>query len=835
MVRRLSRFTATAVAVSLIGTGADITTEVETRELLRQQASEERVLRERLSVAAAAAGIEVWEFDLRNAQFTWVFNRLPAIGLQDVSIEAYGEAWNALVPLEDQLSIQRTVEEAARTGRDECMYRFRIVRGDQTFHLQAYARLERDTSGRSLRLRGATRDISMEVHTTELTHKQAEQERTLRTRLNMATSAAGIASWELDLKSMQFLWRENWELDRDNEGPAPVALVARYTHPEDQNSFTDAMNAALAAGTDTIAYRYRLVRGDGSIVHLQNHARLLKNDQGELNGALGVSWDVTKEVEATRTLERAMAAAESANRAKSEFLANVSHEIRTPMNGIIGMSGLLLDTSLDTTQHEYAATIHSSGESLLTIINDILDFSKIEAGKLLIEHLEFELRDSVEDVGNMMALQAAAKRLELIVHIDPHLPTRVHGDAQRIRQCLINLVGNAIKFTAHGEIAIGVTPTTLEGKPAVQFEVRDSGIGVAPETLGALFQPFVQADSSTTRHFGGTGLGLSIVRRLSEMMGGTVGAASTPGVGSRFWFCLPLVAADTANAAPLDLSRVGRRLLVVEDNATQCAAIASVLLSAGYEVTCVSDAAAAEEALNSALLAGHPFACALIDRVMPDTSGDALGAALAADPRFANLRRVLLTTVDGRNPAAGFCESATKPVRARDLLSSLDRALAEDAQSHDRGARTTGMAPEAACTYDSHVLLVEDNAVNQKVAVRFLERLGCRVRVASNGEEGIRAFSDGTFDLILMDLQMPVMDGLAATQQIRALEAQGRPRTPIVALTANAMTGQLERCLAADMDGFLTKPLEVARLREVLERFGSRSTEPAPIAVSRAH
>jgi PAS domain S-box-containing protein len=288
----------------LVGTGTDITAEVETRELLQSQAAEERILRERLRVAASAAGIEVWEFDLRSAQFTFMMNRLPAFGLQSVPIEEYTDAWHALIPAEDQLLIQRAVEKAAQSGQEDCMYRFRVQRDGHTYFMETFARIERDPSGRLLRLRGATRDISADVATTELMRKQAEQERTLRDRLNMATRAAGIASWEIDLKTMQFVWRENWGLDKDNEGPAPLDLVAKYAHPDDLNTFRDALAHAVQTAQDTFSYRYRMFRPDGGIVHLQNHARLLLNEQHELSGALGVSWDITREVEAAHKLEQ---------------------------------------------------------------------------------------------------------------------------------------------------------------------------------------------------------------------------------------------------------------------------------------------------------------------------------------------------------------------------------------------------------------------------------------------------------------------------------------------------------------------------------------------------
>src|SRR5258707_1277235 len=327
--------------------------------------------------------------------------------------------------------------------------------------------------------------------------------------------------------------------------------------------------AALVKNTDRISFRYRARNAKGDIVHVQNYGRIVLDAKGAPSRLLGVSWDVTKEVVASELLRQQTEAAHAASRAKSHFLANVSHEIRTPMNGIIGMTGLILDTRLDRTQRDYAETIRSSADSLLTVINDILDFSKIEAGKLELESIELDLRANVEDVGSAMAFQAATKGLELIVNVEPQITGRVFGDPQRLRQCLVNLVSNAIKFTKAGEIVIEVRAQPAgSGDPLTYFEVRDTGMGIAEKTLDTLFQPFVQADSSTTRHFGGTGLGLSIVRKLVELMGGEIGVSSEVGVGSRFFFTLPLKAAAAIAPERRVRGEAGGRILIVDDNAT---------------------------------------------------------------------------------------------------------------------------------------------------------------------------------------------------------------------------------------------------------------------------
>jgi PAS domain S-box-containing protein len=951
------------------------------RDRLQQQADHVRTLLDRLSVATQAAGVSPWEFDLRERRFIWVENRNKAFGCDDLTACDASELLPKLMHPDDYAKMQRDLDVAIRSGADNFSHRFRLVRPDGIVrHMQTYARITREADGTPYRLLGATSDVTNEVQTNEMLVRQAAQERALLDRLSIATKTAGISAWEIDLDRGVFLWAENAPKLFENHidaGELSLQTFAQRIHPQDRDLFNEVLRAAFKEKRDHLSYRYRLYSRGGELVHLQVHARLLPGEDGRMARLLGVSWDVTREIEAAKRFERAVKgtqdglwemeadgttwssprvaellgyeldelpsgenflrsllhpedaavvasaqqahfergtpydieirlrtrsneyrwyrarasaerdeageplrlsgsiqdvtearaareallratqAAEAANRTKSEFLANVSHEIRTPMNGIIGMTGLLLDTALERTQRDYAETIRSSADSLLTVINDILDFSKIEAGKLDIESIDLDLRDAVEDVGTMMALQASAKHLELIVHVHPDVPARVASDPQRLRQCLINLVGNAIKFTRAGEIVIEVRNLGAQGdRTLTQFEVRDTGIGIAPHTLKTLFEPFVQADSSTTRHFGGTGLGLSIVRRLVGMMGGEVGARSELEQGSSFWFTLPLElrSAPPSQDTP-DLRRLGRRLLVVDDNETNRRVLAGQLMHAGYEVSLASSGLEALVLLHQSLADEHPFEAVLIDNRMDDMDGATLGERINADPRTARSRIVMLTSVDAsgdvrRFAALGFAAYLTKPVRTAELLECLDRVLSCDAkqwhlQSQPLVTRGRLSARDTARRRRGRVLLVEDNPVNQKVAVRLLERMGCTVRVADNGAEGVKAFSEGSFEIVLMDLQMPVMDGLTATRRIRELET-GR-RTPIVALTANAMAGQLERCLEAGMTAFLTKPIDVARLRETLERFdslapqetreehGPHSPAAVPIDAARLH
>jgi two-component system, sensor histidine kinase and response regulator len=488
----------------------------------------------------------------------------------------------------------------------------------------------------------------------------------------------------------------------------------------------------------------------------------------------------------------------------------------------------LLDTHLDRAQRDYAETIRSSADSLLTVINDILDFSKIEAGKLELESIELDLRANVEDVGSAMAFQAATKGLELIVNVEPQIAGRVLGDPQRLRQCLVNLVSNAIKFTKDGEIVIEVRDRSSGDNPLTYFEVRDTGMGIAEKTLEMLFQPFVQADSSTTRHFGGTGLGLSIVRKLVELMGGEIGVSSEVGVGSRFFFTLPLKPAADIGPERRIRGEAGGRILIVDDNVTNQRVLSAQLEHAGYSVTTTGGGPAALDELQDAMASDHSFDMVITDFQMPDMDGAMLGERIIAMPGLANTRLVMLTSLDrhGDTPrlaALGFAAYLTKPVRVRELIDAVARVMSGGPRQWQMDTQpmiTLNMLTQSQAQqrFAGHVLLVEDNFVNQKVAVRFLERLGCTVEVASNGAEGVAACQERQFDIVLMDLQMPVMDGMTATGKIRASETSGH--IPIIALTANAMTGDRELCEAAGMDGYLTKPIEVERLRNILAKFG---------------
>jgi len=581
--------------------------------------------------------------------------------------------------------------------------------------------------------------------------------------------------------------------------------------------------------------RYR--KPSGPFVQQLSDGRWLQISERQIAeiGTVAVYTDITelKEAEAEMTraahaASEARAIAEEASRAKSAFLATMSHEIRTPMNGVIGMTGLLLDTKLTAEQREYAEMVRRSGEALLAIINDILDFSKIEAGKLDFEQTDFELRVTVEDVLELLADHAYGKGLELAYLPHANLPAWVGGDPGRLRQVLTNLVGNAVKFTERGEVVVhGTLVEETDHDALIRFAITDTGIGIAPEVRERLFHSFSQADSSTTRRYGGTGLGLAISKRLVKMMDGAIGVESNRGTGSTFWFTVRLAKRPApATAARVDLAELrGLRVLGVDDNATNRTLLTAQLTAWGMHVDCVADASRALERLRAAHRDARPYDLAILDQQMPEIDGMMLARAIKADPLLATVPLVLLTSVSYRGSTgdaeqAGFSALLLKPIRQSQLYDCIATVMGMAAtESEPTRLITRQTLREAEAQVRARVLVAEDNVVNQRVAVRMLEKLGCRVDVATNGLEAVEATGRITYHCIFMDCQMPEMDGYEATRAIRQREARTGARIPIIAMTANAMESDRERCLVAGMDDYLSKPVQPKELGTTLQKW----------------
>jgi PAS domain S-box-containing protein len=639
-----------------------------------------------------------------------------------------------------------------------------------------------------------------------------------REQLRQIVTHAPVAMAMLDREGRHIAHSARWLRYLRVADPSVVGRTLAEVWPGMPKKYERVLERALA-GEVVTEPEDALEREDGTRVYLRWTVHPWREAQGSVAGIVLVAQSID-------LLVRARQAALEASRLKSEFVANMSHEIRTPMNGIIGMTRLLLDTALTAEQREFAEVIDASGRALLDIIDDILDFSKIEAGRVDLEVADFDLRRAVREVLGSFAEAAQAKGLELLCLIRHDVPSALRGDPGRLRQVLTNLVSNAVKFTERGEVVLRVTlEGQTEGAAVVRFEVRDTGIGIDPEIRPRLFQSFVQADGSTSRRYGGTGLGLAISKRLVSLMGGEIDVESQPGHGSTFWFTVRLER-QPPEAAPAPAARLaGRRVLVVDDNATNRQILKQQLSYWGLRVTAVESGAKALAALRQAAAAGVGHDLAILDMKMPAMDGLSLARAIKSDGGLEAVKLILLTSFGQRGHGAeasriGISAYLTKPVDEADLYDCLVEILAQGRSPRPPSLVTRHSLREARPPVAAHVLVAEDNEVNQKVAVHILEKLGYRVEVAENGREAMEACQRAHYDAVLMDAQMPELDGYEATRRIREAEGSGR-RVPIIAMTASAMKGDRERCLEAGMDDYISKPVTPEELARVLQRWVS--------------
>ena len=607
---------------------------------------------------------------------------------------------------------------------------------------------------------------------------------------------------------------------------------ADQVHPDDRAAVFASLPHLLTDGQLTFEYRFR--RKDGTYRWMHDEARLTRDSAGHPVEIIGAWLDVTDRKAAEVAMREARDTAERLAGARAAFLANMSHEIRTPMNAVLGLTELVLDTELSGYQRRSLGLVRSAADALLTLLNDVLDFSKIEGEHVTLEALSFDLRYLLDSTASLLAVRIGERTIELVADLDADLPRLVRGDPTRLRQVLTNLLGNAVKFTEHGEVVLSArTEDSADGQCHVRFAIRDTGIGIPADQMASVFEEFTQADVSMTRRYGGTGLGLAISRKLVALMGGELRVTSEEGRGSEFAFILPFAIEEKRQVEAPSLANLsGQRTLVVDDNATNRRIVREMLVFADISVDEASSADAGLLAMRQAVTETRPYALAIIDAQMPDRDGFELAAAIRADPILHATRLLMLTSTGQRGDTqrcreVGIEGYLTKPASRTDLL-EVTAALLAAVPAAGSDLVTRHLIAESRRRL--RILLAEDNAVNQEVAATMLRKRGHKVEVVANGREAVEEIGRQPYDLILMDIQMPEMDGFAATRAIRGGSAQ--PDIPIIALTAHALTGERDRCLAGGMTGYIPKPFRAHELFAAVEEFGDIAAQPAPAAVA---
>jgi PAS domain S-box-containing protein len=803
-------------AVRMVGAISDIHDEKLMLERLAEAAA-------RMSLAEDVAGFGVWELDAPRGMMTLSAGAAALSGFERKAMRVPAGHVTSKIHPDDLPGVGAVIERAIQKGepyRVDCRV---ILPSGELRWIRSQAHVQM-IDGQAARITGAIIDITRERVLLDQLSESAE-------RMRLAEETAGFGVWESDRQAQSVTVSEGMLRLHELPAGAPLTYTARDIVTMLDADYIAALRAATEESFATgrrIQIEIPIRAQDGTTRWRRIQARP-EYRNGEPWRLIGATLDITSERQMRLSLEQARAKAEAAAKAKSEFLANMSHEIRTPLNGVIGMTQLLLDTPLTPQQRDWVETAMGSGTALLSIINDILDFSKIEAGKLAIDVQSFDLRRLLEDVAGILSAKAADKAVDLMVRYSPGTPIHLVGDADRIRQVVLNLANNAVKFTDKGHVVISAEAIEQDGVGAtVRIAVTDTGIGIPPQALETLFDKFTQADSSTTRKYGGTGLGLAISKRLVELMRGTLTVESHEGRGSTFEFTLqlPLGNHPEATGANPTASLRGARVLIAIENVVNRRVIHEQILSWGMrDGTCASGQEAID-IVRTAHNAGDPYQIIIADQEIPAVDGVALPMALRRDEHGRNLVYLMLTSI-GRlvdeNALApmGIDACLAKPVRHERLITTLATAWARRrsmATGGDRVAPRSGpalaMVPDVP-QFSADVLVVEDNMVNQKVAVALLKRLGVRVDVAGNGREAVERMESRSYDLVLMDCQMPIMNGYDATVEIRSREGAGS-HVPIIAMTADVIDDSKERALRAGMNDFVAKPVDMHELSRAL-------------------
>jgi PAS domain S-box-containing protein len=804
----------------LIGLGRDITERKQAEEALKQSEERYRTIIEDMTDSYI-------ETDLAG-KFTF-FNNQAAIGQRRSREQLMGLSNRQYMDEDTVKRVGKAYKQLYLTGEPLKGLTYEMTRGDGTaYYVEMNVSLIRDSQGKPVGFRAIARDV---------TERKRIEERLATNEMQMsdAQGIAHLGSWDHDAVTGEVKWSDElwriFDLDQREFGLSYEEYLA-MVHPDDRH-LVKSINERFQQGKQDFGYDYRVVRTDGTVRVLRASGRVICDEHGQVVRIRGTDQDITEQKRIEDDLERARDAALESTRLKSEFLANMSHEIRTPMNGVIGMTGLLLDTDLTAEQRDFTETINSSADSLMRVINDILDFSKIEAGKLQFEMIDFDLSNAVEGTVELLAERAHIKQIELASLIYSDVTMSLRGDPGRLRQVLTNLIGNAIKFTERGEVIVKAEKDQETASDIlIRFSVSDTGIGISKAARKNLFHAFTQADGSTTRKYGGTGLGLAISKQLVGLMGGEIGVNSTEGKGSTFWFTarfpkqeIPVVKTQT------DLLSLDRlHALIVDDNATNRKILSHQLESWGMVHDEADSGDRALELLRSAAAEGTPYDLAILDFMMPGMDGFELARTIKSEPALASVRMVLLTSFGQRGDGAtahdaGIDAYLTKPVRQSQLFDCLANVVSQTRRPEEatllssmNSLVTKHTLAETKPMSDKLILLAEDNIVNQKVAIRQLQKLGYRADTVANGRDAVEALSRIPYDLVFMDCQMPEMDGYEATAEIRRIEGEAT-HTPIVAMTAHALQGDRDKCIAAGMDDYVSKPVKVEELIRVLDAF----------------